>query len=100
MNNLSKARKREWKNPIIRAKRIASMRGHKMSKETREKISKALKGRSITPQTQFKRGHKPLSGWEKGAFKKGHKTLVLMEKRPRGERHYNWIRNFNAWGLL
>ncbi len=52
-------------------------KGKNRSEETKQKISKTLKGRHTSPKTEFKKGHKP---WNNG------------KKRPElsKEKHPNW----------
>lgn len=79
----------------------AKMRGRIVSKETREKLSKALKGREsgrkgvktgVIPKTAFKKGEIP---WNKGkklppSWNKG-KNLTEEHKRKLSESHKNRI---------
>ncbi len=52
----------EWKKKVFTKKYAENMSkikiGHSTSKETKDKISKANKSRHLTPQTEFKKGHK------------------------------------------
>ena len=63
MKNRTELRKQEWQDPIIRARRMVSLKktwfkeGHKHSPEVIEKIRLKLKGKRISPNTEFKKGH-------------------------------------------
>ena len=78
--NRSEARKLEWQDPKIRAKRLRES-GWTHSKKTRIAIGKRnkiiLKGRHISPHTEFKKGN---IAWSK----------LNREKMPRGENHSAW----------
>jgi len=64
MTTRSEARKLEWQDPVTRAKRLKKLskiwfkKGHEHSPETIEKLRKKLKGRRLSPNTEFKKGDK------------------------------------------
>ena len=64
---LSELRKREWQDPIIRAKRLkrSGMLGKKHSQKTKELWSKKRKGTHNSPETEFKpSGKKPENAYK------------------------------------
>lgn len=73
----SEARKKEWGNPEIRAKRIAGRIGHQVSEKTREKIRIAHTGRTLSIEHRKKISMSHIGIKHKGTFKTG-------------EDHWNW----------
>lgn len=90
LSNLQRSR---WKNPEFREKVISGLRGHKVSQETREKISKAnlgrkltrpspLRGRKLSDEHRAKlRGNTP---WCKGLSKDTDSRLAKIADKQRG----------------
>jgi len=56
-------------------------KNHKVSEETKKKISLVLKGRHLFLQTEFKKGHKVPQEWKESCRRKIHKRLENDEYR-------------------
>ena len=66
------------------------MVGHKLTEETKNKISEANKGKHNSIQTQFQKGHAKILGSEKGWFKKGEQNGIQFKKGDKtrlGKKH-------------
>lgn len=58
--------------------------GHQTSPETREKIKNSLKGRSVSPSTQFKKGQRP-HNWTGKPFKLSSGYMGVYCLKPNGK---------------
>ena len=55
--------------------------GKHHTEESKNKMSKALKGKRHSPATEFKKGHIP---WHKKPFRKSHGYVYIFDKRRNG----------------
>lgn len=64
---------------------VGAKKGHAVSAETRAKIAAKLKGRSVAPRTQFRKGQKPHNAGSRQWQESNCENCGNLFRRPKGQ---------------